>query len=449
MTYTDVRERQEQSVALQPTPDTVAAPIALRVAYIMSRFPKLTETFVMNEIVAMKREVQAVEIYPLIKERGDVVHDTAAQLADEAYYTPFLSLKIARENIRAMRRQGPVYRRTLRDLVRETRGNRRFLLAGLALYPKAVYLAARFKERGIDHIHAHFATHPATAAFIISRFTGIPYSFTGHGSDLHRFQDMLCLKVQEAAFVVAISQYNRQFIIDHCGPQAGEKIRVIHCGVDLQEFSADSGQNGSSPSAPSPQAPPPPQQAAQRPVILCIGTLHEVKGQRYLLEALALLKEDGLLVQGHFVGDGPDRAMLETLAQQLGIGDQITFFGPRSRRQVVAHLQEATMLVTPSVPSSDGRREGIPVVLIEAMASGVPVVASRLSGIPELVRDGQTGLLADAGDAQQIAAAVRRFVDDPALARRLSEQARAYVDQAFNLQRSAANLAQHFAEAVR
>lgn len=461
MTQIDSRQRWQPPV---DAPHPVAAndvaandsgPSALRVAYIMSRFPKLTETFVMNEILAMKREVEAVAIYPLMKERAEVVHEEAAALAGEAHYTPFVSAAIVRANLRALWRQPRVYWRTLRDVVRETWGNRRFLLAELALFPKAVYLAARFQAQGIDHVHAHFATHPAAAAFIIHRFSGIPYSFTGHGSDLHRFQEMLCLKVRAAAFVVAISEYNRRFIMAHCGDDVGQKIRVVHCGVDLQAFGRDrleskeqkppSSHNGL---AAASDLRTPSANGTDPAVVLCIGTLHEVKGQRYLLEALAQLKRDGLEMACHFVGDGPDREMLETLAAQLGLTEQVTFFGLRSRRQVMAHLQAAGMLVTPSVPSSDGRREGIPVVLIEAMASGVPVIASRLSGIPELVRDGVTGLLAEPGDAADLATAIRQLHEDGALAQRLSAQARAYVEAEFDLQRNAATLAQLFAEAT-
>lgn len=414
-------------------PHSARASSTLRIAYIMSRFPKLTETFVLNEIVAMEQEAEAVEIYPLMREKAEVVHKEALRLMAQAHYTPFVSLPILRATLHAMWRRPKVFWRTLRDVVRETWGNARFLLAELALFPKAVYLASLFEAQGIDHIHAHFATHPAAAAFIIHRFTGIPYSFTGHGSDLHRFQEMLCLKVREATFVVAISEYNRQFIIEHCGSETASNIQVVHCGVDLQEFD-DAQQKRTN-------------AATNRPVILCIGTLHEVKGQRYLLEAVALLKEKGLNVDCHFVGGGPDRESLAAMAERLGIANHVTFFGQRSREQVIAHLQGADVLVAPSVPSSDGRREGIPVVLIEAMASGVPVVASRLSGIPELVHHEETGLLAQPGASEELAAAMRRLCEDGALAQRLSRKARALVDAEFNLQRNTATLAQLFAEA--
>lgn len=409
----------------------------LRVAYIMSRFPKLTETFVLNEMLAMKQKVGAVEIYPLMKENAAVVHTDAAMLVEEAHYTPFVSAPILRANLEALRQQPVIYRQTFQTLIRETQGNRHFLMASLALFPKAVYLAKLFKARRIDHIHAHFATHPAAAAFIIHRLADIPFSFTAHGSDLHRHQEMLCAKVEEAAFVTTISEYNRRFILDHCGEAVAPRLHVIHCGVDVDRFQAKS--------------PLETLHVAQANghgtfQILAIGTLHEVKGQRYLIDAIAVLRDQGIYVACELVGDGPDRDALERQVRQRGVADRVTFFGHRSRDQVIEHLKHADLLVAPSVPSSDGRREGIPVVLIEAMASGVPVVASRLSGIPELVQHEKTGLLAEPADVDGLAAAIRRLFTDRSLAQHLSCEARRYIEVEFNLHKNTNALAQLFTE---
>jgi glycosyltransferase involved in cell wall biosynthesis len=180
--------------------------------------------------------------------------------------------------------------------------------------------------------------------------------------------------------------------------------------------------------------------------VLSIGTLHEVKGQRYLIDAVAALRDQGMYVACDLVGDGPDRDALERQVQERGLENYVTFFGHRSRDQVIEHLGRADLLVAPSVPSSDGRREGIPVVLIEAMASGVPVVASRLSGIPELVHHEQTGLLAQPGDVDDLCAAIRRLITDRSLAQRLGYEGRRYVEAEFNLHENANALAQLFAE---
>jgi glycosyltransferase involved in cell wall biosynthesis len=267
-------------------------------------------------------------------------------------------------------------------------------------------------------------------AFVIHRLTGIPYSFTAHGSDLHRDKHMLREKVRESAFVAAISEYNRRIIVEHCDRRSAAKVRVVHCGVDTSVFEPveRTTANGRQPLK-----------------LLCIGTLHEVKGQTYLIEACRLLNEGGLAAECHLVGDGPDEFSLRRQAAAAGLAERVHFHGRCSRDEVVRFLHEATILVAPSVPTRDGRREGIPVVLMEALGSGVPAVASDLSGIPELVRDGQSGLLARPGDAASLADAIARLARDPELRARLGAEGRRIVLEEFDERKTAEELCRLFA----
>src|SRR6266545_1739796 len=174
----------------------------LRVAYIMTRFPKLTETFVLNEILAVERLGVGVEIYPLVREHDTVLQPGAAELAGRAHYVPFMSRAIIASQIRfIIRRPGP-YIRSLIDLVRDNLGRPRFLAIGLVLFPKIVHTAGLIANANVDHVHCHFARHPALAGLIISRLTGISFSFTAHGSDVHVDRHMLCRKLTEAAFAI-------------------------------------------------------------------------------------------------------------------------------------------------------------------------------------------------------------------------------------------------------
>ena len=176
----------------------------------------------------------------------------------------------------------------------------------------------------------------------------------------------------------------------------------------------------------------------------CVGTLHEVKGQRHLIEAAALLVERGIDLEITFIGDGPDRAELEARVAELGLGTRVTFAGQRRRAEVLERLAATDVLVAPSVPTAEGKREGLPVVLIEALAAGVPAVASDLSGIPELVETDVTGILVPPGDAPAIADALERLARDPALRARLAAGGRARVAAEFDLDANARRLIERF-----
>ncbi len=236
---------------------------------------------------------------------------------------------------------------------------------------------------------------------------------------------MLCAKVAEAHRVVTISNYNRQMILKECGEHWQTKVSVIHCGVDTNHF-----------------LPP-----SQRPGIfriVCVGTLHEVKGQTYLIEACRLLAEAGVEFSCHIAGDGPDRGMLTEQIKSAGLSGQLILEGAMTRMQIADLLGRAHVLVAPSVPTQSGQREGIPVVLMEAMSSGIPVVASRLSGIPELVDDGRSGLLVPPRDAAGLAEAIRLLADDPDLRAQFGRAGRARIRQDFDVTANAAKLMRHF-----
>jgi glycosyltransferase involved in cell wall biosynthesis len=426
-----------------------------KVAYVMSRFPELTQTFVLFEILAVEQEGVEVEIYPLL--RGGLqskhadgasiwrklweltgarhekprMHPEAAPLVARAHYSPFLSWRVLAAQLHYLFRQPGAYFGTLWMLIRGAWGSANFLFGGLALFPKAVYFSRCMADQGISHVHAHFANHPATAAWIIHRLTGIPFSFTAHGSDLHRDRRLLREKVDAAKFVVAISQYNREVIERHCGPACQDRLAVIHCGVDTQVFQpGDARRHKNSQSTLK---------------ILSVGTLHEVKGQKYLIEACGELQRRGVDFECKLVGDGPDREMLSEQIRRLGLGERVHLLGLRTRQEIVDLMRESTVLVAPSVPSQSGRREGIPVVLMEGMACGLPVVASDLSGIPELVEHERSGLLSPPGDVGGLVQALDRLQADPDLCQQLGRGARATVLEHFNQFRNATLLTQRFA----
>lgn len=411
------------------------------VAYVMSRFPKLTETFVLDEILALEARGVRVEVFPLWRERGGPVHPDAVPVVDRAHFTPTLDSTILRDNLAALFSRPGIYLGTLARVVRANLASLRFLLGALAVFPKSVSFARRMRALGVEHLHAHFASHPAASAFVVGRLGGIPWSFTAHGSDLHREQAMLPEKVAEAAHVIAISDYNRRFLLDHAGPDAArhaDRVHVVHCGVDAERFAGDPGVVDAE------------RLSRDRLVgdaetaslrgdafeIVCVGTLHAVKGQGFLVDACAALDKEGLAWRLHLVGDGEDRQALEDRARAHDIADHVVFHGALDRAGVRAVLAGADVSVAPSVPTADGRREGIPVVLMEAGATGLPLIGSRLSGIPEIIEDGVTGLLVEPGDVAGLTAALVRLASDSALAGRLGAAARQRIEDEFSLDRN-------------
>jgi glycosyltransferase involved in cell wall biosynthesis len=405
----------------------------LRVAYVMSRFPKLTETFILAELEAMDRAGVRIELYPLLRQTGEPVQPAAVRWVDRAHYLPFLSPGILRTQwwfLRDRQRRRR-YLRAFFDMVGETWQSPNFLLGGLGIFPKVARAAVEMQTAGVDHVHCHFANHPALAGWLIHRLVGIPFSFTAHGSDLHVDRTMLPTKVREAAFVVTISGDNRALIEATAGAPAEGKVDVIHCGVDPAAFAST-------------------QRRETGPLrIVAVGTLHEVKGQIHLIEACQLLVERGVDVTCRFIGDGPDREALQARIDALGLGERVMLAGRMTSDAVAAELAAADVLAAPSVPTRGGKREGIPVVLMEAMAAGLPVVASRLSGIPELVTDGVSGALVPPGDAVALADALATLAGDPALRARLGAAGRETVTREFDVDRNAATLADRIRRSLR
>lgn len=417
------------------TPDAAPADRApaeteppLRVAYVMSRFPKLTETFILREIVAMERQGVRIDLYPLLRERQPLVQPAAAPYVQRADYLPFLSVDILRSQAWYLRDRGRRrrYVRALLDVIAGTWRSPNFLVGGLGIFPKVAHAARAMAADRVDHVHCHFANHPALAGFIVHRLTDIPYSFTAHGSDLHVDRTMLASKVREAAFAVTISEDNRRVISESCGPALAERVAVIHCGVEPAAYAPDPARRDRGPDDPL--------------RLIAIGTLHEVKGQSHLVEACRLLRERGVVASCGIVGDGPDRPALARQIADAGLEGSVTLLGQLTETAVIDALHGADVLVAPSVPTRRGKREGIPVVLMEAMAAGLPVVASRLSGIPELVEDGVSGILVPPADPSSLATALAELAADPDRRRRMGAAGRAAVMRDFDVRANAARL---------
>lgn len=398
--------------------------LPLHVVYVMSRFPKLTETFVLYEMEALKKLGVQITVMPLRLEKESARHPEAAEWMKTVFFAPW-SLQMLWTNLKWLVRHPVRYLGTLVRALYATFGSIKFLGGVIAYYPRAVCYADRIRALDVQHLHAHFASHPAMAAWIIHRLCGVPYSFTAHGTDLHVDQHMLKEKARDAAFAVTVSEYNRTFIADTCGPETAERFTVLHCGTDPDIFIP--------PEAPS--------TVDRRFSILCVASFRDVKGHPILLEACAELKRRGISFCCRLVGYGPREDEIRRKIKTLGLTEEVRIEGPQPRPQVLEMLGESDVVALTSIQVRSGSREGIPVSLMEGMACGLPVVASRISGIPELVEDGETGLLFEPGNALEAADALERLAADPMLRAQMGERAREQILESFHLRDNAGNLA--------
>jgi colanic acid/amylovoran biosynthesis glycosyltransferase len=395
----------------------------------MSRFPKLSETFVLYEILSLEQLGVEVDIMPLVREREPVRHREADRLAERAFDARPLSRAVLAAQWYWLRRRPRDYAAVWTAAVRGNLRSPKFLLRALAVVPLAATFARHMRRRRVDHIHAHWATHPALAAYVASRLTRIPYSFTAHAHDIFVERSMLREKIRSARFVVTISEYNRRFLERLYGREAADRLAVIHCGTDPDVFR-------------------PLEAAYERGAwtVICVATLQPQKGQANLVEACRLLVAEGIDLRCLLVGDGETRAELARRIRSAGLEGRVELLGYQPRHRVVELVGSADVVVQPSVVLQSGKTEGIPVSLMEALAMERPVVATAISGIPELIEDGVTGLLVPPGDPEALANALRTLYRDPPRALSLGQAGRRRVVAEFNQRTSARELADRFAE---
>lgn len=401
-----------------------------RIAYIMSRFPHLPETFILREMNALAELGWDIDLYPLVRQQQTVIHAEARPWLPKVRHIPFVSVAVIGANSRALRRNPAQYGRLWQQIVRENASSPKFLIRAAAIFPKAVLAAAQMARDGVSHIHAHYATHPALMAWLIHQLTGITFSVTVHAHDIFVRRDMLTTKLRAAAFVVAISNYNRDFLSRTIGPWVRPKTHVVHCGI-----------------VPELYAPVEPGPAAKLELI-SIGSLQPYKGQTYLIDACARLRDEGIPLRCRIIGGGEEYARLEAQIAAANLHGVVELLGPLPQEDVAHLLPTANCYVQPSIVTPSGKMEGIPVALMEALACQLPVVATNLSGIPELVRPGQTGWLAPPADAPALARALAEVFANPRQARQLAAAGRRLVLQEFSLRPNVQRLAQLFTEAA-
>jgi glycosyltransferase involved in cell wall biosynthesis len=402
----------------------------MKLIVIVTEYPKATETFIYRDLLTFAKLGAEIELHHLAPlRRGQSLHAFAEPTRAWARYTPFAGRAACAATLRALLRRPGALLGCVGRLLSGYRREPKLLAKSLALIPKALVLAEHARRSGAAHVHAEFAGHPATVAWIMRRMGGPSYSVSCRAHDIFRTQSLLGDKLGEAAAVRTVSRFGRDFLRKTVPALARRDIHVVHSSVDVAAIH-------------------PPPLRFDPFSILFVGALEAKKGVEHLLDALAIAGPrlgDWTL---ELAGDGPLRAALEAQAQRLGLYANIRFHGALDFAAVSAAYARASLCVAPSVIGPNGRQEGIPNVMIEAMAFGRPALSTAISGIPELIDSGTDGLLVPPADPQALAEAILSIRSDPEGARRMAAAGRLKVEAEFDLTKNAAFQLSLFREAA-
>ncbi len=403
----------------------------LTIAYLAPELPALSATFVYQEILELQRNGVGVVPISVHLPGSRAQEDEVWELAGKTRYLYQLPRRTLFANalVTAITRPGK-FIAALTTLAGDVLhiGVLSRTAAGLVFRFLAASTVARvLVKTGCSHIHAHFAHVPTDIAMYASLLSGVPYSFTAHANDIFVHAWLLEHKVRRSAFTVTISAFNREYLMSQGA--LPEKIRVVHCGVDAKTFAPHKSRE------------------IHRPVRLgSMGRMVEKKGFDTLIRACRILKDSGTPFTLELAGDGPLKQDLLTLTRSLGLTGEIGFIGPLPHDRVPGWLDGLDIFVLACKKDREGDMDGIPVVLMEAMLSGVPVVSTRLTGIPELIRDRVSGYLAGPEDPQHLASVIEEVIGDDRLRERITRQAVEKIGREFDLARNARMLASLFKE---
>jgi len=379
---------------------------SLRLAYLTGQYPRATDTFIQREVAALRTLGHHVQTFSVRKppETENVGAETAAERKSTIYLLPPRGLLAA--HLLQLTLAPKRYLSALRLAWKHSAPGIKAMARQFAYFAEAAMLARLMAKHSLVHLHNHFADSSCSLAAIAAEMGGFSFSFTMHGPG-EFFEPKLWWideKVRRALFVNCISYFCRSQAMVFAPLDCWSKLRVVHCGVDPSLFAMRKHEGKGT-------------------RLLFVGRLTAAKGLPVLLDATAKL--DGITLD--IVGDGPDRQVLESYAGARGVSSRVRFLGYRGQEEIRRLLSEADLFAMTSFA------EGVPVVLMEAMASGVPVIATRIAGIPELVRDGQNGLLVAPGDTDATASAARALLEDAELRNRLAAAGRATIEHDYDI----------------
>ncbi|MFC7621886.1 glycosyltransferase family 4 protein [Microlunatus sp. GCM10028923] len=399
-------------------PDPSPAP---RIGYVVKMYPRFSETFIVTELLELERLRLDLTVFSLRLPNDGRFHPALAEVRAPVHYLRHSGIRA--DDLWQTVAAGaglPGFTAALPDL---------FRLDASAAH-QAVELAVAVREQRITHLHAHFASISAAVARVAARLAGIGYSLTAHAKDIFHAEvdhDRLRERLADATRVITVSDFNHDHLRRTFGA-AADRVQRVYNGIDLRRFRFTD----------------PAERPGDPPVIAAVGRLVEKKGFADLIEAAALLRDSGHRFRVDLAGTGPLAADLQERIDRHRLGDRVRLLGALPQSEVARLVGGAAVFAAPCVVGADGNRDGLPTVVLEAMALGTPVVATDVTGLPEIVEDGRTGLMIMQHDPAGLAAALARLLDRPELGSGLAKAARDLIEVEFDAARQAAKLAAGF-----
>jgi colanic acid/amylovoran biosynthesis glycosyltransferase len=379
-----------------------------RVGYVLKRYPRFSETFVVNEILAHEAAGVDINIFALRPTTDSHFQHAIADVRASVINLRYGGIKAETlwREIEALGKESP----HKWPVLAEANG-----YSAVEVY-QSLLLARQVKSRGIEHLHAHFGTTAASVARLTSLLTDVPYTFTAHAKDIFHQEvdeEQLGRKIADAAAVVTVSDFNVSDLGQRF-PESKSKLRRIYNGLNLSAYPYSLPEN-------------------RPPKIVAVGRLVEKKGFSDLIDACALLAESQFDFECTIIGGGDLEEALHSQVEQLGLEECVELVGPRPQQEVHREIREATVCVAPCITASTGDRDGLPTILLEAMALGTPCLSTSVTGVPEVVRHGETGILVPEQQPKKLAQAIQQLILDQELQVRLSKAARQLIESDFSI----------------
>ncbi|MFQ5805239.1 MAG: glycosyltransferase [Phycisphaerae bacterium] len=393
----------------------------VRVGYLLRMYPRFSQTFIVNEILELERQGLDIRIASMRKPTEGRFHELNSRVRAEVEYLPETVWGRFRKTCRA---QAALLWQLPRCYLQATLTVLRYAGASTADLVQAGYLLRWAQKKRIDHLHVHFGTCEATVALLAKILGGLPYSLALHAFDIFRDdvdQTLLARKINASCFTVANTEFNRHLVVEDLPGVDPTKVRLSYNGVDLERFK-------------------PPDRPREERTILAVGRMIEKKGFIHLIRAVGQLRDQGMSLRCKIIGDGPERQRLKQEIGRNGLGSHVVLTRPLQHEQVRKKMQRYGCFVLPCIRAKDGNMDGVPNVLIEALACECPSISTHLSGVPEIIEDRVTGLLVEPGDEQALAEAIGTILTDPALAAELAAAGRRVVEERFDIHRNIAVL---------